>query len=162
MQSNAQVAQELEITKQEINDECGVDLGQHGVFRVADEGLDFQVLLDEAEEDLDLPAFFVDIGDGLGRQLEMVGEKDIALAGGGVAVSDAAQGNGAFLGFGAGHPDGLVRDQALLFIDFPTLQHFIAGVALLSGDEEDFLGGELGVPGVIGVAQVLHDNGAFR
>jgi hypothetical protein len=40
LQSNAQVAQELEITKQEIDDECNVDLGQHGVFRVADEGLD--------------------------------------------------------------------------------------------------------------------------
>ena len=59
MQSNAQVAQELEITKQEIDDERGIDLGQHGVFRVADEGLDLQVLLDETEEDLDLPAFFV-------------------------------------------------------------------------------------------------------
>jgi hypothetical protein len=47
LQSNAQVAQELEITKQEIDGECGVDLGQHGVFRVADEGLDLQVLLDE-------------------------------------------------------------------------------------------------------------------
>jgi hypothetical protein len=52
LQSNAQVAQELEITKQEIDDECGVDLGQDGVFRISDEGLDLQVLLDEAEEDL--------------------------------------------------------------------------------------------------------------
>ena len=96
MQSNAQVAHELEITQQEIDDERGIDLGQHGVFRVADEGLDLQVLLDEAEEDLDLPAFFVDIGDGLGRQLEMVGEKDIAPAGGGVPEGDAPQGNWAF------------------------------------------------------------------
>lgn len=106
MQSNAQVAQELGITKQEIGDERGIDLGQHGVFRVADEGLDLQVLLDEAGEDLDLPAFFVDGGDSLGGQLEMIGEKDIAPAGGGVAVSDAAQRNGASLGFGAGQPDG--------------------------------------------------------
>jgi len=82
LQSNGHVAQELEITKQEINDESSVDLGQHGVFRVADEGLDLQVLLDEAEEDLDLPAFFVDVGDSLGRQLKMVGEKDVAFAGG--------------------------------------------------------------------------------
>ena len=73
MQSNAQVANELEITKQEIDDEGGVYLGQHGVFRVANEGLDLQVLLDKTEEDLDLPAFFVDISDGLGRQLEVIG-----------------------------------------------------------------------------------------
>ena len=123
MQSNAQVAHELEITQQEIDDERGIDLGQHGVFRVADEGLDLQVLLDEAEEDLDLPAFFVDVGDGLGRQLEMVGEKDIALAGGGIPIGDAAQGNAAFLGFGAGQPDGLIGEQSLAFIDFMVLQH---------------------------------------
>lgn len=90
MQSNAKVAQELEIPKQEINDECGVDFGQHSVFRFADEGLDLQVLFDETKEDFDLPAFFVDVGDGLGRQVEMVGEKDVALAGGGVPVGDAA------------------------------------------------------------------------
>ena len=90
MQSNDQVTQKLEIAKQEIDDARGIDLGQHRVFRVADEGLDLQVLLDEAEEDLDLPAFFVAVGDGLGRQLEMVGEKDIAPARGGVPVGDAA------------------------------------------------------------------------
>jgi putative transposase len=31
----------------------------------------------------------------------------------------------------------------------------------LSGDEEDFLGSELGILGIVGVAQVLYDNGAF-
>ena len=102
MQSNAQVTQELEITKQEINNERDIDLGEHGVFRVADEGFDFQILLDEAEKNLDLPAFFVDVGNGLGRQFEMVGEEDIAPAGGGVQVGDAAQENGAILGLGAG------------------------------------------------------------
>ncbi len=91
MHSNAQVTQELEIAKQEIDDERGIDLSQHSVFRVADEGLDLQVLLDEAEEDLDLPAFFVDVGDGFGRQLEMVGEEDLTPASGGVPVGDAAQ-----------------------------------------------------------------------
>ena len=161
MQSNAQVAQELEITKHEIDDERGIDLGQHRVFRVADEGLDLQVLLAEPEEDLDLPAFFVDIGDGLGRQLEMVGAKDLAPAGGGVPVGAAASGNGAFLGFGPRESDGLVGEQALVVIDFPALQHFIAGVALLSGDEEDFLGGELRIPGIVGITQVLHDYRAF-
>ena len=67
-------------------------MGPHGVFRVADDGLDPQVLLDEAEADLDLPALLVDIGDGLGRQLEMVGEKDRAPAGGGIPVNAKAPG----------------------------------------------------------------------
>ena len=69
----------------------------------------------------------------------MVGEKDVALAGGGVPIGDAAQGNEAFLGFGAGQPDGLAGEQPLAFIDFMVLQHLVAGVALLAGDEEDFL-----------------------
>jgi len=51
----------------------------------------FQVLLDEAEENLDLPAFLVDCRDGFGRQLEMVGEKDVAPAGGGILVSDTGR-----------------------------------------------------------------------
>ena len=105
MQSNAQVAHELEITKQEIGDQRRIDLGHHGVFRVADESLDLQVLLDEAKEDFDLPAFFIDIGDGLGCQLEVVGEKDIAPAGGGVPVGNAPQGERTFLAL---KPDDLV------------------------------------------------------
>ena len=158
MQSNTQVAHELEITKQEVDDQRRIDLAQHGVFRVADEGLDLQVLLDEAEKDFDLPAFFIDIGDGLGRQLEVVGEEDIAPASGGVPVGNAPQGDGTFLGL---KPDGLIGEQALLFVDFPALQHLVAGIALLAGDEEDFLGGELGIAVVVGVAHILHHDGAF-
>ena len=133
-------------------------MAQHGIFGVADKGLDFQVLFDEAEKDFDLPAFLIDIGDGLGRQLKMVGEKDIAPAGGGVPVGNAPQGNGTFLGL---KPDGLVGEQALLFIDFPALQHLVAGVTLLAGDEENFLSVELGIPVIIGVPHILHHNGAF-
>jgi hypothetical protein len=68
LQSNAHVApeHELEITKPETDDEPGVDLGQHGVFRVAAAGLDLQVRRDEAAEELGPPAFFADAGDGLG------------------------------------------------------------------------------------------------
>jgi hypothetical protein len=77
-------------------------LAHHGVLGVADEGLDLQILLDEAEENLDLPALLVDIGDGLGRQLKMIGEKDLAPAGSSVKVGDATQETGAFLSLVAG------------------------------------------------------------
>src|SRR4030066_2285433 len=91
LQSNIQVTQELSVTEQKIHDEGRVNLAHHGVLGVADEGLDLQILLDEAEEDLDLPALLVDIGDGLGYQPEVVGEEHINLAGFGVLVNDAAQ-----------------------------------------------------------------------
>jgi hypothetical protein len=41
-------------------------LAQQHVFRVADEGLDLQILFDLLEENLDLSALIVDIGDGPG------------------------------------------------------------------------------------------------
>ena len=50
-------------------------MAHHGVLGVADEGLDLQILLDEAEENLDLPALLVDVGDGLGREFEMLVRK---------------------------------------------------------------------------------------
>jgi hypothetical protein len=43
---------------------------------------------------LDLPALLVDIDDGLGRQLEIIGEKDVAPISGDVPIGDAAQKNG--------------------------------------------------------------------
>jgi hypothetical protein len=52
LQSKAQVAHELEMTKQKIDDERHADLGHHGFFRVADEGLDLRVLFKEAEKAL--------------------------------------------------------------------------------------------------------------
>ena len=34
-------------------------------------------------------------------------------------------------------------------------------MAFLPGDKEDFLGGELAIPGIVGITQVLHDDGTF-
>jgi len=44
------------------------------------EGFDFQVLLDPFEEQLDLQAFFVDRGNRLGRQTEVIGQEDIVFS----------------------------------------------------------------------------------
>jgi hypothetical protein len=48
-------------------------LSHDGVGRIADKGLDFQVLLDPTEKDLYLPAFFVDVGDGPRGWPEVIG-----------------------------------------------------------------------------------------
>jgi hypothetical protein len=53
------------ITKQEIDDKWFIDLDVDPVSGVTDEGLHLQILLDKAEEDFDLPAFFVDVCDVL-------------------------------------------------------------------------------------------------
>ena len=67
------------------------DLSFDGVLGGAIEALDAQVLLDPLEEQLDLPAALVQLGDGRPRQGESVGEiceDPPALA---IAVLDAAQ-----------------------------------------------------------------------
>ena len=134
-------------------------MAQHGVFGIADEGLDLQILLDPAEEDLDLPAFLVDVGDGLGCQPEVVGEEHVNFAGFGVLVNDAAQGLGALSGFSAGKQDGLIGHQSQGGVDGTPPQHPVAGIAFLPSDKEDFLDAELAIPGIVGIAQVLHDDG---
>jgi hypothetical protein len=134
-------------------------LAHHGILGVADEGLDLQILLDAAEEDLDLPALLVDVGDGLGRQPEMVSEEHVDFAGGGVLVNDAAQGLGALSGFSACKQYGLIGHQSQGGVDGTPRQHSVAGVALLAGNKEDLLGRELAIPVIVRVAQVLYDDG---
>ena len=66
------------------------DLCGEGVERRAEERLDAQVLLDPFEEQLDLPAVLVKVGDGERREREVVGEKHESFARLGVDVADAA------------------------------------------------------------------------
>ena len=60
LETDAEAAKVLEVAEQKVSDQGYVNLGHDGVFGVADEGFDLQVLFDEAEEGLDLPAFLVD------------------------------------------------------------------------------------------------------
>ena len=52
------------------------------------------MLLDPLEEQLDLPAQTVELGDGEGGQREVVGEKDQSLAGLGILEPDTSQRRG--------------------------------------------------------------------
>ena len=58
----------------EEGDEGDGDLNAHGVLGGPEEVADFEGLLDPAEEQLDLPAALVDLGDLLGGGVEIVGE----------------------------------------------------------------------------------------
>ena len=103
---------------QHIDGDGDPDLGFDGVLGGAVEALDAQVLLDPFEEQLDLPAAFVELGDGQRRQGEVVGQEGEGLAALGVAVSDAAEpvrvvGGGVL----AGGADGLVAAQAGGLVD---------------------------------------------
>ena len=62
----ADTAQEFLIREKQVNRQSGINLDEDGVFRVADKGFDTQVLLDFPEENFDVPAVFVDVGDSFG------------------------------------------------------------------------------------------------
>ena len=53
--------------QQQIGDQGDGDLGSHGILASAEEAADLQGLLDPAEEQLDLPAHLVELGDLLRR-----------------------------------------------------------------------------------------------
>jgi hypothetical protein len=91
----------------------------------------------------------------------VISETDINFPGGGIPVNDAAQRFRALPGSGAGKQNGLVGLQPQGGLDWSGFQHSVAGIALLPGDKEDFLGREVAIPGIIGVAQVFHHDGTL-
>ncbi len=59
----------------EVDRDRDPDLGLDGVLGGAEESLDAQVLLDPFEEQLDLPAAFVELYNGQRRQGDVVGQE---------------------------------------------------------------------------------------
>lgn len=70
----------IETGYHEVDADRDPDLCAHGVLASAVKGFNAKVLLDPLEEQLDLPAAFVDGRDGYGGQAEMVGQKDEPLS----------------------------------------------------------------------------------
>ncbi len=76
---------------QHVGADSRPDLDLRSVFACAEKVLYAQVLLDPFEEELDLPAVFVQGCDGGGRQTGVVGQKDRSLACGGVGKPKYAE-----------------------------------------------------------------------
>jgi len=113
------------------------DLGAHRVGRGAVKGFDAQMLFDPFEEQFDLPAVTIQLGDGQRRHGEVVGQEDQGFASDRIAVADASQRVGIIaLGLQAGQHDGLVETQAGGFIHGPGVTAGAAEVLLGTGDEE--------------------------
>lgn len=87
----SETAEEFLVREEQVNRQGRVNLDQNRIFRVADEGLYAQILFDFLEEELDLPAVFIDVGDGFRRKPEMVGQKFVVFPGFLVTIADTAQ-----------------------------------------------------------------------
>src|SRR5688500_16903138 len=84
-------AEESVIGEGEVDAEGYPELREHRVARGAQEAVDSEVLLHPLEEQLNLPALAVDLGDRRGSEVEGIGEKRVMLAGLGIPIADPAQ-----------------------------------------------------------------------
>ena len=64
----------FDVRNQQVIDHRDPYLREYGILGSAEERLDLEMLLDPFEEELDLPAVFVDEGDIESGKLEVVGE----------------------------------------------------------------------------------------
>jgi len=142
---------------EQINGDGGPDLSAHRVGRGAVEGFDAEMLLDPFEEEFDLPAAAIELGDGQRRHGEVVGQKDQRLARLGIAIADAAHGDGIIvLGFQAGEHHGLVETQAGGFVHGAGATAGATEILLGTGDEESATLVEAMPAGEVEVA-AIHD-----
>jgi hypothetical protein len=91
LHGKTQLGLEFQEGKKEVNAQSDPDLSKYRVMRCAKERFDFQVLLDPFEKEFDLPAFLVEISDGLGIQVIGIGDITVLLAGFRIDVTDDTQ-----------------------------------------------------------------------
>ena len=122
---------------EQINGDGRPDLRAHRVGRRAVKGFDAQMLFEPLEEQFDLPAAPIQVGDGQCRHGEVVRQKDQRLARFWIAIADAAHGDGIIvLGVKPGEHHGLVETQAGGFVHGPGVTAGAAEVLFGAGDEE--------------------------
>jgi hypothetical protein len=63
----------------------------HGVLAGTNEHFDVQMLVDSLEEQFHLPALTIEVGDQLGLETEVVGQKNHALARGAIPTEPLSQ-----------------------------------------------------------------------
>ena len=103
---------------QYINADGNPYLGFDCVGRGAVEGLYPKVLLDPFEKQFDLPAELVQTGNGPGRQVEVVGQKEELLLEFDIDVVNPSQEFGIKdRAFRAGQSNGLIAAQTPVFVD---------------------------------------------
>ena len=148
---------EFQESKKEVNAQSDPDLSEHGVMRCAEECLDFQILLDPFEKELDLPAFLVQIRNGLGIQMIGIGNIAVFFAGFRIDLSHHAQRLR-----DVAEQDGAINGNAFCLAAGTLAQVFNPGIAFEAGDEIDAVFHEALVPAVVGKAHVEHDHGTKR
>ena len=127
----------FQASDQEVDTDGDPDLGLHGVFACAMEGLDAQVLLDPLEEELDIPPAFVDGRDHQCGQCEIVGQKDQGRSALGINESNPTELiRVEVFALSSVQANRLIATQPTGTVDRSRFDHIEAHVFLGPGDEE--------------------------
>ena len=127
----------LEDGHQNVNADGDPDLGLDGILAGPVKSFDAQVLFDPFEEKFDLPATLVELRDGQGGDIEIVGQKDQAFVRGRVAVAHASQGDRIILlRLKSGQENRLIGTQTGGCIDRPRFQALEPKVPFGAGHKE--------------------------
>ena len=127
----------IETGYHEVNADRDPDLGANGVLAGSVKSFDAEVLLDPFEEQLDLPAAFVDERNGQCWETEVVGQKDQTLTGFRIDEAYSPKPPGV-LPFGSVvvRADDLIASQSGGLIDASRLTHVKAGIGFCTDDKE--------------------------
>ena len=147
----------LRDAQQEVGTDRGPDLDAHAVAVVADETAQTKVLLDPAEEQLDLPATAVDLGDRKRGQMKGIRQEHEREPAFRIEVADTPKGLWVVLAtLPEIEPNRLVAPHTGCLVDLPGLDDIEAQVALAADDEESLRGMKPIQPLEIHVASVDH------
>src|ERR1700752_4943332 len=154
---------ELEVGDHQRHAQGDPDLREHSVSGGAVEAFELEVLLQELEEQLDLPTALIDGGNGAGSQVPDVGQELVALAGLGAVEGDKAQlGHASLDGFRASEANDLVADDAVAGARIERLDVLIGRVGPTPGDEVNAVTTKTYEPRELAVTAIDHDDGALR
>jgi hypothetical protein len=81
----------MQDAQQHEGDQRNINLDAHGIFAAPEKAADFEVLLEPFEQQLDIPALLIELGDLGGRPLEVVGQQVEGLVLVGAGDGDLAQ-----------------------------------------------------------------------
>ncbi len=148
---------------QQIRAHGNPDLRLHGVDRIAEEVLDRQILLEPLEEQLDLPAVLVDVGNRESWHIEQVGQEHQSLAGFRVAKRHSAQMfRIARLRLGCRQQNRLVGSQSCGSIDLAGSNPGGTQIVFGADDEADLLPVQCKQSCEIQITPIDHENRTCR
>ena len=152
----------LQDGNKQINADGNPDLGFDGVWRCPVKGLDSQMLLDPAKEELHLPALLVNIGDSNGGNGKDIGQVDEAFVGVQIYISHPAQGFWVGVpGFLGCKDDMLIGTESQRFVHFLRMDAAVPQIALGANDEESWEAIHGIKPCKIDISAIHSDDGIF-